>query len=219
MLIPFPASFDPGSLQQLLDTHLVPPEPVKIEYTFSPRTAVREIHDVEVEMVRARAPESIIPLLPPVSHEEHALGSIHPLCRYPNSTSLCLSSSSVLKYLSIVRPNPRIRLVALFWVLLLPTAADNYAFCLRHTVSHMRVRGGQTVDDYVEEGKYNISHNEMGKLVELDDKVGPTVAILPVVRARAARLPPARRRKRYCRAITTRRVCRGRGLICVYSRG
>ena len=157
MLIPFPASFDPGSLQQLLDTHLVPPEPVKIEYTFSPRTAVREIHDVEVEMVRARAPESIIPLLPPVSHEEHALGSIHPLCRCPNSTSLCLSSSSVLKYLSIVRPNPRIRLVALFWVLLLPTAADNYAFCLRHTVSHMRVRGGQTVDDYVEEGKYNIT--------------------------------------------------------------
>ena len=143
MLIPFPASFDPGSLQQLLDTHLVPPEPVKIEYTFSPRTAVREIHDVEVEMVRAKAPESIIPLLPPVSHEEHALGSIHPLCRYPNSTSLCLSSSSVLKYLSIVRPNPRIRLVALFWVLLLPTAADNYAFCLRHTVSHMRVRGGR----------------------------------------------------------------------------
>jgi SWI/SNF-related matrix-associated actin-dependent regulator of chromatin subfamily D len=67
-----------SDLPTLLDTHLVPPEPVKIEYTFSPRTAVREIHDVEVEM---------------------------------------------------------------------------------------------TVDDNVEEGKYNISHNEMGKLVELDDKI------------------------------------------------
>lgn len=39
-----------SDLPTLLDTHLVPPEPVKIEYTFSPRTAVREIHDVEVEM-------------------------------------------------------------------------------------------------------------------------------------------------------------------------
>lgn len=39
-----------SDLPTLLDTHLVPPEPVKIEYSFSPRTAVREIHDVEVEM-------------------------------------------------------------------------------------------------------------------------------------------------------------------------
>jgi len=57
----------------------------------------------------------------------------------------------------------------------------------------MRVRGGPTVADYVEEGKYNISHNEMGKLGELDDKVGPTVAIVPPrTRARppAARPPP-----------------------------
>ena len=239
-----------GSLQQLLDTHLVPPEPVKIEYSFSPRTAVREIHDVEVEMVREREREFIVPLLPPypssllppVSHERHSLGARLPIVVYylPDyvSPSLSLAIASFRAFCAALghrcplfvflhrSPSP----TRVFGCFAAPvsrhildiasapaTSADNCAFACATTRLVSLMGGGvKTADDYVEEGQYDIGQEELSKLNELDDKVGPPAPAAPLP------APPSPRARPLPRASATaegsrRCVYRPGVFLCVFS--
>lgn len=53
-----------SELSQLLNAHLVPAEPVRIDYSFSPRAAVREIYDIEVEFGEEDGEDSIYDISP-----------------------------------------------------------------------------------------------------------------------------------------------------------